>query len=135
MRASTSVMSLCLLLLTSAVLARPEADKTPTIKDVMNKLHKGANAPLAKLKTELKAESPDWKAIQDKTKDFVVFGAALGKNDPPKGDKESWKKLAESYLADSKALDKAAKAEDKKAAQEAQGKLAVSCKDCHTAHK
>jgi hypothetical protein len=119
---------------TAALLAAAQDEKTPTIKDVM-KLHKGANAPLGKLGKALKSESPDWKDIQKSTKDFVVLGASLEKNDPPKGDKSSWKKFADGYLADAKALDEAAKAEDKSAAQKAHGKIAASCKACHVAHK
>jgi hypothetical protein len=110
-------VGVALALLTAAVLGGPQDDKTPTIKDVMGKLHKGANSPLATLKTALKADTPDWKAIQEKTKNFVTLGAALEKNDPPKGEKAAWKKFAGDYLTEAKALDDAAKAEDKKAAQ------------------
>src|SRR4051812_21504229 len=114
--------------------AGAQAD-TPTIKDVMNKLHKGANSPLGQLKGALASDSPDWESIQKKTKDFVILGASLAKNDPPKGEKESWKTLSDSYFADAKALDDAAHAKDKAAAQAAQKKLSASCKSCHTAHK
>ena len=123
-----------LAIFTAALLAAAQDEKTPTIKDVM-KLHKGANAPLGKLGKALKSDSPDWKDIQKTTKDFVVLGASLEKNDPPKGDKASWKKLADGYLANAKALDEAAKAEDKSAALEAHGKITASCKSCHVAHK
>jgi hypothetical protein len=128
-------VSVALALLTAAVLAGPQDDKAPTIKDVMGKLHKGANSPLAKLKAALNAEAPDWKSIKEKTKDFVILGAALEKNDPPKGEKSSWKKFSGNYFTEAKVLDDAAKAEDKKAAQAAHGKLAASCKACHAAHK
>jgi hypothetical protein len=109
--------------------------ETPTIKHVMNKLHKGAMSPLALLKTELAAESPDWDKVEKQTKDFVILGAALEKNDPPKGEKGSWKTLADSYFANAKALDDAAHEKNKLAAQEAHKKLAASCKSCHGAHK
>src|SRR3954454_12369739 len=109
--------------------------ESPTIKDVMNKLHKGANSPLTQLKGDLAAPSPDWDAIQKKTKDFVILGASLAKNDPPKGDKASWKSLSESYFADAKALDDAASAKNKAAAQAAHKKLSASCKSCHGVHK
>jgi cytochrome c556 len=112
--------------------AEPE---TPTIKHVMNKLHKGANSPLSQLKGELAAPSPDWEKIQKTTKDFVILGAALAKNDPPKGDKESWKTLSDHYFAEAKVLDDAAHAKDQAAAQAAQKKLSASCKACHTPHK
>ena len=110
-------------------------DDTPTIKEVMNTLHKGASSPLALLKGQLRRDSPDWATIQKETKDFVILGASLAKNDPPKGDKGSWKTLADGYFADAKALDDAANAKNLAAAQAAHKKLATSCKACHGAHK
>ena len=101
----------------------------------MQKLHKGANAPLAKLKKALAADSPDWKEIQKTTKDFATLGADLPKNDPPKGDKEDFKKLAESYSKNAKALNEAAKEEDKAEAQAAFKKVSTSCMACHKAHR
>jgi len=117
-----------------ASLAGADSD-TPTIKEVMNKLHKGANSPLGQLKGELAAPAPNWDQIQKTTKDFVILGASLEKNDPPKGDKGSWKKLADSYFADAKALDDAVNAKNQAAAQAAHKKLAASCKSCHALHK
>jgi len=110
-------------------------DDTPSIKDVMVKLHKGANSPLAQVKTALKAASPDWKVVQDKSKDFVILGAALAKNDPPKGDKAGYMKLADAYFTNSKALDDAAKKEDKAGATAAVNKLGSSCMACHKDHR
>lgn len=111
------------------------ADDTPSIKQVMVKLHKGADAPIAVLKTQLKSDTPDWAKVQKATKDFVILGASLAKNDPPKGDAASWKPLANAYFADSKATDDAASAKDLNAARASFGKLAASCKSCHVAHK
>ena len=110
-------------------------DATPSIKEIMGKLHKGANAPLAKLKTALKADTPDWKDIQNLSKDFVILGAGLAKNKPPRGDKAAFEKLANAYHENAKALDAAAKAEDKAKAQAALNKIGASCKTCHAAHK
>ncbi len=73
-------------------------DETPTIKTVMAKLHKGSTSQTNVLKKQAQANPPDWEAISKTTKDFVILGAALAKNDPPKGDKESWKKLADEVL-------------------------------------
>ena len=122
-----------------AALALPPAGAqdgdVPSIKAVMVKLHKGSDAPMAKIAGALKSDSPDWAAIQRATKDFVILGASLAKNDPPKGDAASWKRLAEKYFADSKALDDAAQAKDRDATLAAQKRLGGSCKACHTAHK
>jgi cytochrome c556 len=115
--------------------AGAQDDKAPTIKEVMAKLHKGANAPLGQVKKDLQADKPDWKEVQKLTKDFVILGAALAKNDPPKGEKGSWERLAKSYFDDSKTMDDAATKEDKAGTLAAQGKLAGSCMACHKAHR
>ncbi len=109
--------------------------ETATAKQLMNTLHKGANAPLTRLKTALKSETPDWKTVQDASKELVVLGEGLPKTEPSRGDKAQYEKLATSYYDDARALDDAAKVEDKSQAQAALGKLGASCKTCHTAHK
>jgi len=124
-----------LVVLGATVLAASSDDKTPTIEQVMEKLHKGANSPLAKLKKALAASSPDWKAIQKTTKTFATLGAALPKNEAPKGDQEAYKKLADAYAANAKALDDAAQQEELGAAKAALKKIGTSCKACHAAHK
>lgn len=115
--------------------ARPDDEKTPTIKEVMQKLHKGAGAHLAKLKKDLAAESPDWSDIKEKAKDFETLGAALPKSEPPRGDKDDWKKVANSYYENAKRLNAAAKKEDKECVQAAFSKISNSCAACHKAHK
>ncbi len=110
-------------------------DETPSIKDVMGKLHKGANSPLAQLKTQLKSASPDWDKVQKSTKDMVILGASLAKNDPPKGEAASYKALATAYFQNAKAIDDAAQSRDKSATDAALKKLTASCKACHSAHK
>ena len=123
------------LLVAASLLAVAQDDKAPTIKQVMGKLHKGGTSSIAQLKTQLSAPSPNWETIQKTTKDFVILGAALAKNDPPKGSKESWQKLADTYFQNAKALDDAAKAQDLAAARAAHKRLQSSCKACHGAHK
>ena len=110
-------------------------DETPSIKTVMGKLHKGSTSQTNTLKKQAQANPPDWEAIGKTTKDFVILGASLAKNDPPKGDKESWKKLATKYFDNAKALDDAAKDKDITKLQAAQKSMGASCKACHTAHK
>jgi hypothetical protein len=101
----------------------------------MGKLHKGANAPLAKLKTALKADTPDWREVQNLSKDFVILGAGLARNEPPRGDTTAFVQLADAYYQNAKALDGAAKAEDNAKARAALGNIGASCKACHAAHK
>jgi cytochrome c556 len=119
------------------VAGRADADDAaaPSIKQVMTRLHKGANAPINQLRAELKADNPDWGAIQKQTKDVVILSAALARNTPKKGDASSWKKLANEHFQNAKALDDAVQAKDRDAAQAAHGRLAASCKACHSVHK
>lgn len=136
-RIAATAASLMSLLVLGAALPTADAEDTtvPTIKKAMQVLHKGANSPLATLKKSLASDSPNWKQVQDKTKDFVILGASLAKNDPPKGEKASWTKLADSYFSHSKAMDDAAKKEDLKGTRDAFKTLSTSCMACHKAHK
>src|SRR4051812_40231140 len=84
------------------IVAARADDSMPSIKEIMGRLHKGANAPLAKLKTALKADTPDWKDVQDLSKDFVILGAGLAKNEPPRGDKPAFELLANAYYQNAK---------------------------------
>ena len=99
------------------------------------KTAQGGQCALAKLKKALAADSPDWKDIQKTTKNFATLAQDLPKNDPPKGDKEDYKKLADAYCANAKALNEAAKKEDKEKAEAAFKKVSTSCMACHKAHK
>src|SRR5260370_2025306 len=130
MKRSTCLASLLAVLIVAARADEPK----PSIKEIMGKLHKGANAPLAKLKTALKADTPDWKEVQDLSKDFVILGAGLAKNEPPRGDKSAFERLAVAYFQNAKALDDAAKSEDRQKAQAALNRIGASCKTCHSAH-
>ena len=110
-------------------------DETPTVKKVMQKLHKGSSSEQKNLGKLAQATPPDWEAISKSTKDFVILGAALAKNDPPKGSKESWKKLTDEYFATAKSLDDAATDKNVDKLKAAQKKMGASCKACHNAHK
>jgi hypothetical protein len=105
-----------------------------TVKDVMKKAHAGPNSLLANIGKDLKDEDPDWSDIQKETKELVDLVTALGKNDPPKGDKESWQTMTKAYLDKVKALDAAAQKKDKATAQSSHAKLKDSCNACHKAH-
>lgn len=110
-------------------------DETPSVKKIMNKLHKGSTSQTSVLKKQAQANPLDWEAIGKTTKDFVILGAAMAKNDPPRGDKEEWKKLAVKYFDNAKALDDAAEAKDIDKLKAAQKSMGASCKTCHDAHK
>jgi hypothetical protein len=112
-----------------------DKEKEPTIKEIMTKAHKGGNSLIQKLGKELKAADPEWEAIQKQAKDLVKLGTSLGKNDPPKGEKDSWEKLTKEYLDNAKSLEKAANDKNKEKATESQKALSKSCMACHKAHK
>ena len=98
--------------LVAATAGPSSGDETPTIKKVMQTLHKGKTSPLNTVKTALKGDSPDWSKVQKEAKIFATFGAALPKNDPPRGDKASYEKLAKAYASASEDLESSAKKED-----------------------
>jgi hypothetical protein len=106
-----------------------------TIKDIMGKAHKGTTSVLTVLGKELKAEEPGWADVQKQTKELLSLGEGLGKNTPPKGEKDSWSQLTAAYVKTARELDAAAQKKDKATAAAAQAKLAVSCKACHLAHR
>src|SRR5262249_15768502 len=93
------------------------------IGEIMNKLNPGPQPLKELLATGLQQDSPDWAMIQQQTKEFARLAASLGEYPPPKGSQESWTKLAAAYADSAVALDKAAQAKDKNAAQDAQKAL------------
>jgi hypothetical protein len=127
-----------LALVTGAVLllnASGADDKPPSIKDIMNKAHKGGDSLIQAVGKDLKADTPDWEDAAKKSKELLELGSALGKNNPPKGEKDSWEKLTKLYADTAKELDDAVQKKDKDAALTAHKKLAGSCMNCHRAHR
>jgi cytochrome c556 len=110
-------------------------DETDSIKKVMDVLHKGARSPLNTVKGALKGNSPDWSAIQKQAKLFARYGASLPKNDPPRGDKESFEKLANAYASAAKAFAASAEKEDLQGSRDAFKKISTSCMPCHKSHR
>jgi cytochrome c556 len=110
-------------------------ENVPTIEKVMEVLHKGKNSPLGTVKAALKSSSPDWSKVKDATKLFATYAPALPKNDPPRGEKADFVKLAKAYASNAKALDEAARKEDLKGARAALKKISGSCAGCHMAHR
>ena len=110
-------------------------EKAPSIKKIMGVLHKGAKGHLNKVKAALKGESPDWAEVLKDAKAIAKNGAYLEKNDPPKGSKADWEKLAKAYASSGKSLEVAAEKEDLTKARAATKKLSTSCKACHDSHK
>jgi cytochrome c553 len=109
-------------------------DKTPTIKEIMTQLHRGPNCLRARISKALKADELDWDALHKDTKAFARLAENLGKNEAPRGAKDSWDKLSEEFSKQAKALNDAAEKKSKADAQAAHAKLG-NCATCHKAHK
>jgi cytochrome c556 len=127
-----------ILALATVALAGGRDDQQPTIKEIMEKAHKGtkqSQALLTQVRNELKKDDPNWEKVQKQAKELVSLGTSLGKNEPPRGDKESWEKLTAAYVANAKKLEAGAEEKDQAAARAAVAKLGGSCRSCHMAHK
>jgi cytochrome c556 len=103
----------------------------PTIKEVMKKVNGKAG-----LKGDIDADikAAKWDDLTTKAKELVPLAKALGKNDPPKGDKESWKKYTDAYAKAADDLEAAAEKKDADAAKTA-FKVITTCMGCHSAHR
>ena len=106
-------------------------DKVPTVKEIMTQGHKGTESLIAKVKGAVKGEK--WDDAKVPADALKVFGEALGKNKPAKGDAESWKKLTDAYQANTAAVAAGVEKKDAKGVTAALGK--IKCAECHDAHK
>jgi hypothetical protein len=127
-----------LLLLGLALLVPPTGaegkdDKPPSIKMIMTKAHKGGDSLLAKAKGALADD--DFAALSKIAKQLTKVGPDLSKNEPPKGEAGSWKKLTAAYTKNAKALEAAAAKKNAKAAGAALGNISKMCSACHSRHK
>ena len=125
---------LCLAIVAAAVgigghLAAADKDKPKyKIVMIMTKAHKGGP-------NSLRNKVLAGKASKDELNMLVELYEELGKNTPPKGDKESWKKLSLAFADSAADLDKAAQAKDKETAVAALDGLQNSCMGCHRQHR
>jgi hypothetical protein len=106
-------------------------EKVPTIKEIMQKGHKGTDAYITKIKAS--AKDGKWDDAKELAKTLAFFGENLGKNKPPVGTAESWEKLTKKYAESTKAAHKATEDKDVKAVEKALG--AINCGECHTPHR
>jgi len=111
-------------------------DKPVETSAIMKALFKkGAGSKSSVLKTQTEAAPTDWAAIQKTSQEIADLGASLGKGEPKKGDKESWKMLTGKFAKDTAALDESADAKDLDKLKAAQKSLGATCKSCHNAHR
>jgi len=130
-----TVLLTALALSLAAASAEAQGDKPPAVKDIMGKLNKPTGLYF-NIGKELRESDPMWAEVQRDAKEVARLAAVLGKNAPPKGDKESWDKLTKEYAANAAALEKATAAKDQAAARAAYAKMGgEACNTCHKAHR
>ena len=95
-----------------------------SIEDIMEKAHKGGEK-------SLRNRVLAGKVSDKELKELVELYVELGKNNPPKGSKQAWKKKTDAVIAAVKKVE--ANPKDK-AALTALGK-ATACAACHKEHK
>jgi cytochrome c556 len=133
---ATSIASLLAIVgLSNRTAGAADDAKPASIEKIMETLHKGKDAPLARLKAALKTQSPDWAKVQKESETYSTLAADLPKYDPPQGDSASFKKLAKTFASNAKTLDEAAKRKDLEETRSAFRKIGGSCLGCHEAHK
>jgi hypothetical protein len=106
-----------------------------TVKDIMGKLNKGPNALTITLKRALQKDNPDWADIQEQAKEYAELAGALGKAEPPMGDKASWDKLTKDYADTARAMNEAVQKKNQQGALAAHNKLTKACTACHRVHR
>ncbi len=131
--AALGVGALALAMRPAATSAAQKDEKLPDITTIMLEGHKGTDAFIAKIGKE--AKNGKWDEAREHAKALAVFGTALGKNKPPKGDAASWKKLTEQYQANTQEVLAAAGKKDAAATEKALKAITNSCGACHKAHK
>lgn len=97
------------------------ADEKLTIETIMEKGHKGKEAPVQ----TISAGKADEKLI----KQFLTYYEFMATQKPPLGDEAAWKKKTGAVVEALKGL------EAKKPGAADAFKAAVNCKACHTDHK
>jgi hypothetical protein len=113
--------AVALALVGGAVAYRAAEDKVKDIETIMDKAHKGDPSLYKTVVTG--------KADKEQKEELLALYTDLGKNKPPKGSAEDWKKRTDAMVAAAKAV-----VGDKPDATKALQK-AVNCKGCHELHK
>jgi cytochrome c556 len=126
------VLSLLALL---TVAAGADTERIPSIRAVMHKQYRVTRAPFLTIKKELGAAAPDWEKVGEAARDFAVLAAALEKNEPKWGEKDSWKRFTTLHVGDAKAMEDAAARHDRAALEGVHRRLETACKACHDAHR
>lgn len=111
------------------------ADEAASVEVVMKKLFAGKSSPNNTLKAAAKTDSPDWAKVKEASDVFAKYAPALGENAPPKGDKDSWDKLAHGLAEHAKSLGTAVDKKDVDGLKAVAKGIGGSCKSCHDSHR
>lgn len=112
----------------------PPGKSTP-IHEVMVKLAKGPQSLTPMIGRELASDPPPWDQLRTQTKEYAELASSIGQYDPPRGSKESWKKLTDAYTESALALDRSVGQKDKEGALAAHKAINNSCMGCHREHR
>jgi cytochrome c556 len=116
----------CLAVLGLRLAGSAAADKKePTMKELMAKTHKGDNSPLMRIDRQLRSDDPAWTDVRKDVAALMIVSDRLAK-----GDGGGYRNPA-LYIKGMKALDAAAKKEDKPASATAFSQVKASCMSCH----
>ena len=136
LRLAAALMGGCLVAFVLAGSPSVSADeKNPTNEEIMKKLHGKTGSHKLINKALPEGGEPNWEDIAKHAKIYADLSALLEKNKPDKGDEGSWKKLAQGYAKDAKALSEAAAKKDKDTVKTIFTKLKESCETCHEVHR
>jgi hypothetical protein len=106
-------------------------EKVPEISTVMQKSF-GKDGFKSQITAAVKGEK--WEDANKLAKEWNdTYGAAIGKNKPPKGEAKSWEELCKKFSENTKAIVEGTDKKDAKAVTKAIG--AFNCGACHKAHK
>ncbi len=106
-----------------------------SIDTIMGKTFGGKKAAVKQLPELVKGEK--WDDAKKMADTMAGHAADLGKNKPPKGAADSWKKLSDEYAAQAKAVADAVGKKDAKGVTQALEKFTEkgNCKTCHEKHQ
>jgi cytochrome c556 len=112
--------------------ANAQEDKTVKPENI-----KGCMAFQNKVRKDLAAQAKkgNWESIQKQTEEWLEVAKTLSSQDPPKGDKESWKAMTDKYAATVKSIDEAADKMDAAGLNKGLAQIGAMCQGCHGKHK
>jgi cytochrome c556 len=138
--AVVAALGVAMVIYTNSVtpVAANNADDDVPIKTVMKKVNvDGLCAAINKgvgNNKKFAVDTPKWDELAEKAKELVPLAKALGKNKPPMGSEESWKKYTSAYAKAAEDFEAAVKDKNQDKAKAAAAVIA-NCAGCHKEHR